>query len=293
MDIDTPKSSEINPNSPRDYRCAPSKKFNDGSCISLDILIHMAEIYNESNKNKIILSSKLETLNPKKYKRYLVKEFSQRLDDICDNQRCWIKQDFVKRMDKKIKNDLSKNTYRPKGTQGRFDWLSTTNIDQVIKQYEDKYQDFKFLGTVPIDFDDLPGLGIKNLNFMDLINNNKTKIGIVFNLDEHHKSGSHWVSMYSDLKKGNVYFFDSYGLKPEKRIRKFMRRVTRFIENDLTNKNVDVRHNKNRHQYKNSECGVYSINFIVRQLNGETFDDITSNKILDNKMNKCREVYFT
>ena len=48
-----------------------------------------------------------------------------------------------------------------------------------------------------------------------------------------------------------------------------------------------------RHQYKNSECGVYSMNFIIRLLNGESFKNITENKTLDDPMNRCRDKYFT
>jgi Ulp1 family protease len=55
----------------------------------------------------------------------------------------------------------------------------------------------------------------------------------------------------------------------------------------------DIQHNKIRHQQKGSECGVYSINFILRLLKGETFDEITNNITLDEEVNKCRKVYFT
>ena len=55
--------------------------------------------------------------------------------------------------------------------------------------------------------------------------------GFVFNLDEHWKSGSHWVALYSDLSKGQIYFFDSYGKRPEKRIRSLVKRISRWCHN--------------------------------------------------------------
>jgi len=54
----------------------------------------------------------------------------------------------------------------------------------------------------------------------------------------------------------------------------------------------DVRYNKLQHQFKNSECGVYSMNFIIRILEGETFDKIVNKITNDDKMNSCRSVYF-
>ena len=54
----------------------------------------------------------------------------------------------------------------------------------------------------------------------------------------------------------------------------------------------DIRFNNIQHQFKNSECGVYSINFIIRLAKGESFDNITNNITNDDEMNLCREVYF-
>jgi hypothetical protein len=276
----------------KDQRCAPTKEFVDGSCISLYLLVEMANTYNEENDDKIKLTSTLETLNPKKYKGYLLSEFSKRLDKVCDNQRCWVKQNFVKKMNKRMREELQKDTFRPEGPEGKFTWLNTFNINDVMGQYEGKYKDFRFLGAVPIDFDDLPELGIKSFSFDKAINNGKTKFGIIFNLDEHYKGGSHWVSMYCNLEKGCVYFSDSYGIEPEPRIRKFMRRIARYIKDNM-GKNPIVDYNRVRHQYGGSECGVYSINFILRQLKGESFEEICKNKVPDAEMNKCRKVYFS
>jgi hypothetical protein len=61
------------------------------------------------------------------------------------------------------------------------------------------------------------------------MNEGKNKVGIIFNLDEHWKPGSHWVAMYGDLKKGEAYYFDSYGISPEPRVRKLMRRVVKIF----------------------------------------------------------------
>ena len=167
---------------------------------------------------------------------------------------------------------------------------------------------------MPIDFDDLPFLGIKNIDFNELYKEKK-KLGFVFNLDEHWKSGSHWVALYSDLEKNQVYYFDSYGQRPEKRIRNLVKRISTWChqhnvcndtcssnntsesymlknEQNKIEKSINVRYNQNRHQYKNSECGVYSLNFILRLLNGNTFDEITQTKVLDNQINECRDVYF-
>lgn len=273
-------------------RCAPNKVYTDDSCIPLEVLIDMAEAYNKLNKsNPIVIDYKQETLNPSILKRNLVKEFTERLKDKCKyDQICWTKQSFVKQM-KRHTNELKLNTFRPTGPTGQFTWLSTLDIDKVMTQYETKYTDFKFLGAVPIDFDDLPQLGLKNINFDQYKSKGYTEFGVIFNLDEHYKSGSHWVATYMDLTKGNIYFSDSFAIPPEKRIRAFLRHAANYCQSKgLTN--LDIRHNKTRHQRGNSECGVYSINFILRLLRGDTFDTVTAEPLADRVVNKCRNVYF-
>ena len=63
-------------------------------------------------------------------------------------------------------------------------------------------------------------------------------------------------------------------------------------KNKIEQKITTIDYNRNRHQYKNSECGVYSLNFILRLLNGHTFEEISKNKVLDDDINKCRDTYF-
>ena len=287
--------------------CAPSKKYVNGSCFDIKDLKLIAKSYNERKnvKNKINLDLEKEEL---------VNQIEKKLKNVCDDQTCWLRQDFVKKINSE---EIHKNTFRPIGPKGKYEWLSTTNINDVVEQYMKLHKDFIFLGAVPIDFDELPILGLSDLNFKELQKGGKDKIGIVFNLDEHYKSGSHWVALYADLNKNQVYFFDSYGKKPEKRIRKLVSRIVKYLydkeyHKDLEIKNVindlkggninketftelkrfDINYNKVRHQFKNSECGVYSINFILRLLDGQTFKQVSLNKTYDDKMNTYRKIYF-
>lgn len=301
-----------------DKKCAPGIKYEEGSCIKNKDLKQLASAFNfENPKNKIEINvdkkelvENLEDGFKKKYK--------------CDSQICWLNQSFVKRMNNK---DLLKFTFRPVGPKLKYDWLSTTHINDVVDQYEKKYKNFSFLGAVPYDFQELRELHMgKELDF-DSLREGKLnedykgesridKFGMVINLDPHDKPGSHWVALYTDFEKNQIYFFDSVGKKPRKKIKKFINKLTKYMYKKKYNKslninkvlenlkskkindyiknlnNFDIRHNKIQHQFQNSECGVYSINFIVRLVGGETFDEITQNITKDDFMNNCRQTYF-
>jgi len=282
-----------------ELKCAPSKKYEEGSCFTLDSLKLIAEKYNEINNNKINISDN---------KKEMVDELTKAFSKSCDSQTCWLRQDIVKNLDNE---DIKNNTFRPAGPSRKYDWLSTTNIDDVVEQYEKIYPDFVFLGAVPNDFEELPLLGLSNINFDDFVDSGKTKIGLVINLDTHDQSGSHWVGLYTDLSKNQIYYFDSVGKKPGKRIKRFNNKIFKYLLKKNFNqdidinqllknkksikkilKNIDIRYNNYQHQQKNTECGVYSINFILRSVKGENFDDIIKNITSDDEINKCRKVYF-
>jgi len=289
--ITTISTRDIEPDDKEDAKCAPTAKFSSGSCIDLLVLIAMAEAYNETNKEKIKMHPKLETLNPTKYKKYLLKEIGNRYENVCDTQFCWTQQDFIKKMDKLTKDELLKFTWRPEGPEGQFEWLNTTHLNEVMAQYEKAYDGFKFLGAVPMDFDKLPMLELDDQHIRKHVNDKITRFGIIYNLDEHWQKGSHWVASYFDLEKGYIYYFDSYGIAPEKRVRTLLRRFAVISENDFGTK-LDARHNKVRQQYGNSECGMFSLNFILKLLEGNNFDDVCNKKISDDDVNRLRPIFF-
>lgn len=293
----------------QDKRCAPHIKFSDNSCIRLALLIELAKAYNKENKNNMIeLNETKESTIPKIYKRFLVAELTEKLKNNCSTQKCWSKQSFIKHMDHKLREELIKYTWRPEGPDTGNQWLNTKHINDVMKQYEKKYENFEYLGTMPRDFQNHEELKQTDEFYLKLWKSGKTKFGMIYNTDKHGGSGEHWNAVYVDFDLGEVYFFDSYGVEPPDDVRKNMRGFKKLIEKN-SDKIVSARHNHNnligngtkislmkrnniRHQYKGSECGVYSINFILRMLRGDTFEEICKSKIKDDHINKCRKVYF-
>ena len=103
-----------------------------------------------------------------KLPKRLVLKFKKYLNESTTNDSIF-KENFTKFMDGKTKDYMENNIFRPEGPQGKFEWLSTIDINQVLKQYEEKYADFLFLGAVPIDFDDLSPLNVSFLRKKSLI----------------------------------------------------------------------------------------------------------------------------
>ncbi len=275
--------------------CNPANN-NKISCFDFDALVKIATGWNKDHnkpKDKITIPK----IDNYKNKNKLWNSIDKKLRGTCTTEWCWIEQEFVR----KIGNRELEAMFRPKmprsWKKNKYEWLSSIDIESVMNQYEEKYSDFKFIGPVPIDFDyqyefgkcivnELCNIKIKNLN-----KHNITKVGIIFNLDPHNKPGSHWVAMYMDLNKQVVYFFDSYGSSPPSEVQILIERLQEQAEELGFELKYD--YSKIRHQYENSECGVYSIYFIIQLLEGKkTFESMQKTRIPDKVVNDKRNYFF-
>ena len=281
--------------------CSPKTENNKFTCFSRDSLLKIAKSWNKTNpKNKINIKEMKKSKGVRKLWNAINKKLKHSAkvnhEDKPKGEWCWIQQEFVKNL-----NDREINTtFRPKTPkdwyQNKNEWLSTIDIENVMKQYEKVHKDFKFIGPVPIDFDYEYSVGsciVDELCKIDInlfLKKKMLKIGIIFNLDKHDQDGSHWVAMYVDLKKNKIYYFDSYGEEPPEEVDVLAERLKKQgLEN---NNKIQYEKNDVRFQYKGSECGVYCMYFITSLLKGQTFEDFKENIIRDDDMNAKRGFFY-
>ena len=314
-------------NSRNESKCAPIFQTNTSSILNVNTLnkLDNASCFDEENINRMVRAYNNkhpnDIINTKNSKTRLYQLLKQKMTNYCTdgNELCWTKQKFIK---DEFGNELLEFNFKPIIPDtwycNKREWLNTLDIDNVLHQYQQKYPEFVSMGPTPIDFDHKIGGSrcvtdeLCKINLKQLINQNKKYIGVVFNLDTHKESGSHWIAMFCNLPKKEICYWDSYGYQPPKEVKVLMSRLkkqgdnlgtlynNRIYQNNsnlkkflLNKKNkFAIKINKKRHQFKNSECGVYCINFIISLLEGETFENITKNVIKDDDMNKLRSKYF-
>jgi len=178
------------------------------------------------------------------------------------------------------------------------DWLSDQDINKLEDEFEIIFKGYKFLGCVSIDFVLKSPEGkcivdtLCSTNLKDLYKQGKDQIGIIFNTDVHTGPGEHWMALYCDLRPEvdpRITFFDSYARTPESEIKRLMLRWK--LEWDATkihDKEIETTYNTTKHQYKNSECGMYSLFFHYCCLNEIPMGE----RIPDEVMNSFRNVLF-
>ena len=215
----------------------------------------------------------------------------------CDKESCWLKKHWVQQKMNKKHLETTFATPQPGSWKRKpSEWLTSVDIMGVMRQLELGNKQFSFIGPSPIDFDEHELYGecvweeLCKFNLNSEINKGKKDIGIIFNLDTHDKPGSHWVAMYISIPNKEICYFDSYGDKMPRRINKLAER----IQSQALNKgeHYKIKENKVRHQYSDSECGMYCLYFIKSLLEGDSFQKFQKQKTPDLKMKQLRNIYF-
>jgi hypothetical protein len=273
--------------------CSPKDKneINKFSCYTNESLLKLRNLWNARHPD-----FKIKTRNPKQIHSFI----SQHLSDLCNKESCWLKQtsEFGD-IDNSINQSFAPESPK-EWKKNPNEWLSSIDIMKVMKQYEKTYKCFEFIGPTPIDFDKKIMYGqcvwneLCKFNLEEQIKNGKTKIGVIFNTDTHDKPGEHWISLFINIKKGFIYFFDSVGRKAPPEI---MKLVDKIKEQGLSLKNkIEFIFDQNypvEHQYGDTECGIYSIYFIIHMLEDKITQHYLKTHILKDKyMEKFRKIYF-
>lgn len=276
--------------------CSPLSTNSGYTCMTSKHLKELSKLW-----NKRYPDYQITTESSREIWLFFKKVFSSS----CDNERCWLKNKmFGSGISDDLLNELN-DLYAPKAPESwktnPITWLNSMDIISVMQQYERRYSCFRFIGPSPIDFDRLlmSFNGNKECVWNELCNFNinsqgdKSKIGIIFNTDPHNKPGEHWVSLFIDKAQHNIVYFDSAGSNIPIQIKRFVERIQKQLKNSKKETYTFIINNI-IHQKKNTECGMYSLYFIIQMLKTGNYLKFTNSKntITDQMMENLREEYF-
>jgi hypothetical protein len=240
------------------------------TCYTPSVLYKIRDEYNKHH------SKKITEVRPNAVWRQLKTRLTN-----CDKEDCWLEEIKDSELRETLDTYVFAPDHPPSWNKNPNEWLSNIDILEVLKQYEIKHPSFKFIGPTPIDFDTRPkedgGKCVwQELCTFDLgkyIEKGIYQFGIIFNLDPHNKGGSHWVSLFLCLDKVRpfAFFFDSAGSPIPKQIEAFVSRVQdQWTELYPRRPKIEfIQNAPHTHQYSNTECGMYSLIFIITMLAGK------------------------
>ena len=280
--------------------CSPRKGEIKDTCLNKKTLVSIAKVLNQ--KADANIKTKKTT------KKKLFSEIKRYLSNTkCNTEICWGSLNVItENLSEKERKDFQKS-FRPLQPESWKEkpntWLNTSDINNVMHQYEIKYPHFKYFEATPIDFhlksDDNSCLvsSLCKINVQELKKNKKKSIGIVFNTDKHNQPGQHWFSMYIDLIGKNrsnpsIYYFDSADSIQD--IQDLPIQILDLIEKlqKQNNYRFDILYNDIDHQKGDTECGVYCLHFLTEMLQGKNFEDYVDNQLSDKEMEQFRKKFF-
>jgi hypothetical protein len=280
-------------------KCSPSSLLDkkksvtntDFTCYNDETLLKMREMWNSRHPD-----AKIESLESYD----IWKNIKENMNNVCTNESCWIKQMMN---DSKMDKEIVSYTFAPLAPSewktNPNEWISSVDIIKVMKQYERAYTCFNFIGPSPIDFDarmiDKKCVWPELCHFKlgKYIKKGKNKIGFIFNTDTHNKTGSHWISLFINIRKRFIFYFDSNGNDTPTEINVFVERVLKECRNELDIHDMKFYENKLEHQKSNTECGMYSLYVIINLLKDKlTYDYIMTHRIKDEEVEKMRKEYY-
>lgn len=290
MSVCSPKSNEIFE--------------KDRTCFDRAALVRLVTSWNKSHPMNQIKNIQ------KSSKRQLWSKLNEKMKTKCkgeNKEACWV--------DKLASNsDPVSKKLRPvapkEWKKNPYTWLSNFDIEAAMYQYEDedKYK-FKFIGVYPVDFAQKEGWFGKclyeetcQINFKKLVKKGYKYAGMVINMDKHDEPGSHWTALFivmdSNLPSYGAYYYDSVSNPPPKEVKEYMELLKQQANLQDSTKEFHLEYNTVRHQYKNSECGIFSMAYIVRWLvllekdQNTTFQKVVKIKINDEMIHDLRKKFF-
>ena len=266
----------------------PKSKTLDFTCFTTEMLDKLKNLWNARHPDV-----RIEATDPKQ----IWESLSSRLSKTCNTEACWLNQSFAKfNLDENLKNYVfapkSPNSWKKNPNE----WLSSVDILDIMKHYERNFKKFEFFGPSPIDFDahmmydQCVWEEICKFDITQQIARGKTKLGFIFNLDKHNQPGSHWVALFVSVKKREIYYFDSYGDDAPPEILVLIKRIQ--AQSAKIGAKYAYKFNKKRHQFGNSECGMYSLYFLVHLIREKAFDTFNTERIKDKYVENLRKKYF-
>jgi len=275
-------------------QCSPNPNKNPYSCFDDATILKLKDLWNLRHKD----STNITETEPKaiwtKLKIYL--------QNVCNKESCWLSQQFASGKIGAKLDDFFAPKYPEEWKKSPNEWLSSVDITNVMKQYEKAYKCFEFMGPTPIDFDKPINKSsnkcvweeLCKFNLKEQIDRKKTKIGIIFNTDTNDGDGEHWISMFINIKKGEIFFYDSAGDSAPEEIKKLSDRI--IEQGTKLSPPIKFKYDENHpveHQMSSTECGVYSLYFIVHMLEDKiTAHYLKTHKIKDSYIEKFRKIYF-
>lgn len=217
----------------------------------------------------------------------------------CDGDRCLANSGH---MSSEVRESLS-GALRPVAPhswmQKDTTWLTNEDIEKKARCLVGRLKSHKFIGVFPMNAHHAANGGrcvSRDVCEFDFAKAGKRyrHVSMVFNTDYAGMPGSHWVAMVVFLrpsdKRYGIYYYDSLGKTPSDDTDQLVTMIADRMGHPTRPPYV---HNDTKNQFRDSECGMFSLRFIDLMINKRcTIHDVAKRMGGDEDMVALRKTYF-
>jgi len=177
-------------------------------------------------------------------------------------------------------DSILKDKFKPSGPSDSTALLDNFNIDNSLGNWskEGKEEFGKNFYHVPFQMIDFmqTRTELSKLDIMQLVKDGYNCFGVILNTDVSTGGGKHWFALYGDLAhkgtKDDPYvleYFNSSGYPPRTQVITWMEKVKHDMARDH-GKHINIVYATHKQiQYSRTECGVWSLVYILSRLMGK------------------------
>lgn len=222
--------------------------------------------------------------------------------NIHDELKLWQNSDFSNYVGERTAIKVVNKIFKPEGPCNSTRLLDNYNIDNSLEQWSQNGIEMfkKNFYHVPFQMIDFAKTNseLARLRIDDLIKKGYDCFGVILNTDISSGRGLHWFCIYGDLQhKGTkddpiaLEFFNSSGNPPVLEVEIWMRKVVRDLQAAGITCKI-IRSIPQRIQFSNTECGVFSLIYILSRLENKPTNWFYNVKADDKDMIRYRQVLF-
>lgn len=216
----------------------------------------------------------------------------------CDSEACLLKNPQFSQFIGAVQADeVLKDRFKPSGPANSTEWLNNDNIDYVLDQWAKKYPGFINVPFQMIDFD-VVGTELSRVDLVSVYESGSRKLGCIINTDKSTGRGIHWFCIFidmSDTNKWTLEYFDSAGEYPKSSVHKWLNTQRAKLAAKYPDKDIQVIDvtRSNQLQKSATECGVFSLWYILSRLNNIPYTYFSQpNASTDDMMYQFRKFLF-
>lgn len=280
-----------------DNDCALHIKKEGAFCSPINIVDKLADFVTAFNNKPHHAGNELHLhsdSNPDTTNKTILDTLKKKYN--CSNETCILNQSEVKQhIDPVLIDKVLKENFKPVGPRMTRDWLSNFDIDDVLRQVQKKYEDKHFL-HIPFQMRDFQKTNseLAQLDWDKEYKNGYRTFGTVMNTDTSTGNGIHWFALFGDFlddsKVFTIEYFNSSGELPLPEVDLWMKKTKHSLNFDKDVKDVVATRIQNQHS--DTECGIYSLYYIISRLDGIPLEWFKNNRIKDERMYLFRKYLY-